>query len=202
MGEGGGVDPRRLLPALTALACACVVATLVVTLARPGDRPAREAPPTGAAAAASTTEAPATGPAQVLAAWDDRRAAAWAAGDAGALRSLYAVGSRAGAADVRLLEDYLGRGLTVEGLRTQVLALDVVERSSRRLVLRVTDRLVGGRAVGGTSPVALPVDRASTRTVVLVQQRSAPGDGWLVAEVRDQASPAASTSRTSSSSKS
>jgi predicted nucleic acid-binding Zn ribbon protein len=44
----------------------------------------------------------------------------------------------------------------------------------------------------------LPVDRPSTRRVVLVRE----GAGWVVAEVRDQDSAAASTSRTSSSSKS
>lgn len=192
------MDPRRVLPALTALACACVVATLVVTLARVGDRPVREALPAPAAAPAE----PGLGPARVLAAWDERRAAAWAEGDTEALRSLYVDGSRAGAGDVLLLEDYLRRGLTVEGLRTQVLALDVVGQSPRRLVLLVTDRVVGGHAVGGASPVALPAARASTRRIVLVRPVQESGPEWLVAEARDQASPAASTSRTSSSSKS
>lgn len=192
------MDPRRVLPALTALACACVVATLVVTLSRVGDRPAREVRP--AAAAAPTAAGPEPGPSRILAAWDGRRAAAWAAGDTEALRALYAVGARAAAVDVRLLGHYLERGLTVEGLRTQVLALDVVQRSSRRLVLRVTDRVVGGRAVGGPEPVVLPVARASTRRVVLVRPGGGSGESWLVAEA--QTSPAASTSRTSSSSKS
>lgn len=192
------MDPRRLLPALTALACACVVATLVVTLARQGDplTPARRTDP----AAAATPVA--TGPARILAAWDERRAAAWAEGDPEALRDLYAAGSRTGAADVRLLRRYLRRGLTVEGLRTQLLALDVVGRSPGRLVLVVTDRVVAGHAVGGASPVALPADRASTRRIVLVRRNGRPGEEWRVAEARDQASPAASTSSTSSSSKS
>ncbi|HSU03329.1 MAG TPA: hypothetical protein VLK03_12320 [Nocardioides sp.] len=194
------MDPRRLLPALTALACACVVATLVVSLARPDGRPERDAPAQGRATPAAPSSAP--GPAGILAAWDVRRSAAWAAGDREALRSLYAAGSRTGAADVRLLHHYRRRGLTVEGLRTQVLALDVVERSAGRLVLVVTDRVVGGRAVGGTAPVALPVDRASTRRVELVRAAGDRRGVWLVAEARDQASPAASTSRTSSSSKS
>ena len=189
------MDPRRVLPVLTALACACVVATVVVSLSGPADRPARERRPASAAASS------APGPSSVLAAWDARRSAAWAAGDREALRGLYAAGSRTGAADVRLLGHYLRRGLTVAGLHTQVLALAVVEQSPRRLVLRVTDRVVGGRAVGGTTPVALPTDRASTRWVVLVR-RPDPGEEWLVVEARDQARPAARTSRTSSSSKS
>ena len=53
-------------------------------------------------------------------------------------------------------------------------------------------------AVGSGAPVSLPVDRPSTRRVVLVRE----GARWVVAEVRDQDSAAASTSRTSSSSKS
>lgn len=191
------VDPRRLLPVLTGVACALVVATLVVAVARP-DPPPR--PRIDAAGSGSPSTAPRTrtGPAAVLADWDERRAAAWAEGDAAALRRLYADGSEAGAADVRLLRDYLRRGLRVEGLTTQVLALRVAARSSDRLALVVTDRVVGAEAVGAGSPVALPVGRPSTRRVVLVRD----GGTWVVAEVRDQDSAAASTSLTSSSSKS
>jgi hypothetical protein len=195
IGQGGEVDPRRLLPVLTALAVACVAATLVVTLARARPEP-RPEPPTRAREVAAPAVPP--GPAAILSAWDERRAAAWAEGDLGALRGLYVAGSRAGAADVRLLGHYVERGLTVEGLTTQVLSLEVVRRSPARLVLVVTDRVVGGRAVGRTSSAALPGDHASTRRVVLVRER----ERWLVAEARDQASAAASTSRTSSSSKS
>ncbi len=191
------MDPRRLLPALTVLACACVVATLAVALTRTGDPPAGEEPPVPASAPAMSITAR-SGPARILATWDERRAAAWAAGDVRALERLYVVGSRTGAQDVRLLRHYRERGLTVNGLRTQVLALEVVEQSRARLVLVVTDRVVGGEAVGGATPMALPADRASTRRIVLVRD----GAPWRVAEVRDQASAAASTSRTSSSSKS
>ena len=192
------MDPRRLLPVLTAVACACVVATLVVALARPGERQPDRAPAPSAARAASGALRTTPGPGQVLAHWDARRSSAWAAGDAEALAGLYAHRSRAGRADLRLLARYRDRGLTVEGLTTQVLAVRVVERSPRRMVLVVTDRVVAGRVVGGPVPVALPSDRASVRRVVLVR----PDREWLVAEARDQASAAASTSRTSSSSKS
>ena len=199
------MDPRRLLPALTALACACVVATLVVALAGstgqvagPGKSRAAQAAPEPTADRTPDRAPDQRGAAAVLAAWDARRSAAWAAGDVAELASLYADGSRTGAADVRLLRHYRERGLRVEGLTTQVLALRVVRRTPDRLVLRVVDRVVGATAVGGPVPVALPTDRASTRTVVLVG-----GAGrWVVAEARDQASAAASTSRTSSSSKS
>lgn len=189
------MDPRRLLPALAAVACACVVATLAVTLLPPRDaRPTSPSRPV-----TSAPSVPGSGPAAVLAAWDERRAAAWAEGDVEALGELYVDGSRTGAADARLLRRYRTRDLTVTGLTTQLLALDVVERMPSRLVLVVTDRVVGGRAVGGGStPVALPADRASTRRVVLRREVGR----WRVVEARDQASAAASTLRTSSSSKS
>jgi hypothetical protein len=190
------MDPRRLLPVLTAVACALVVATLVVGHGRPEGVGRADVRLPAAPAAAS--QRPVPDPAGVLAGWDERRADAWARADAGALADLYAPGSRSGAADVRLLRAYARRGLRVEGLTTQVLALRVVERSPRRLVLVVTDRVVGGSAVGGAAPVALPADRASTRRVELVRRRGS----WVVVEARDQDSAAASTSRTSSSSKS
>lgn len=192
------MDPRRLVPALAALACACVVLTAVVGWAR--SRPdGATPPPAEVAPAAPTADAAAEGPSGVLAAWDRRRSAAWATGDVSALRRLYVPGSRAGAADVALLRRYLARGLRVDGLTTQVLALRVVERSPDRLVLRTTDRVVGAVAVGPDGAVALPVARPGTREVVLA--RSADG-GWRVVEATGQDSAAASTSRTSSSSKS
>lgn len=188
------MDPRRLLPTLAVVACAFVVATLVVSVV-----PQRDAPPTAPARPASASSTgPGAGPAEILAAWDERRAAAWAQADPRALEELYAAGSRTGAADVRLLRDYRARGLVVAGLTTQVLALDVAERAPARLVLVVTDRVVGGRAVGGSAAVMLPADRASTRRIVLARESGR----WVVVEARDQASAAASTLATSSSSKS
>ena len=189
------MDPRRLLPVLTAVACALVVATLVVGHGRGGAGTSPARPQAREMAAQAPGQ---RGPAATLAAWDERRSAAWAAGDADLLASLYTDGSRTGAADVRLLRRYRGRDLTVEGLTTQLLGVRAVVRSPRRLVLVVTDRVVAGRVVGGPAPVALPSDRASVRRVVLVR----PDRAWLVAEARDQTSAAASTSRTSSSSKS
>ena len=99
------MDPRRLLPALAAVACACLVATLVVTLV-----PQRTAaPPRAARPAAASSDTPPPGPAVVLADWDERRATAWAQGDPEALADLYVAGSRTGAADVRLLQHYGAR---------------------------------------------------------------------------------------------
>jgi hypothetical protein len=194
------VDPRRLLPPLLVLTAVLVVLTLVTT----GWRQWRDEAAPGARQAVGAAGVPRAAPAAVLAGWDARRARAWARGDAGELRALYAARSRAGSADVRLLRRYVGRGLRVTGLQTQVLALEVLARRPDRLDLLVTDRLVGGVAVGSGTEVPLPSDRPSRRRVVLVRV-----DGeWLVSRVVErpargaQPSAAASTSRTSSSSKS
>lgn len=120
------------------------------------------------------------GVASVLHQWDAARAAAWAAGDASALRQLYTRGSPAGRADVRLLRRYAERGLRVRGLETQVFSIRVLERAPRRVAVRLVDRIVGGVAVGDGRCLALPRDRADTRTVTLRLVRGR----WLVADVR------------------
>lgn len=117
-------------------------------------------------------------PADVLHAWDDRRCAAWAAGDAGALRALYVPGSTAGRQDVAMLRDWSARGLRVHGLRTQLIDVDVRRRTSNRLVLAVTDRVAGGVAVPGE--LALPRDRPSRHVLTM---RFVAGE-WLVSGVR------------------
>jgi hypothetical protein len=118
----------------------------------------------------------------VLRAWDGRRAAAYRAGSAGRLLSLYTTGSVAGAADARLLRRYRDRGLRVVGMRTQVLAVRVLRSDRGHLRLRVSDRLVGAVAVRGRQRQPLPRDAASGRVVGLVRA----GDGrWRVASVTD-----------------
>lgn len=81
-------------------------------------------------------------PVDVLHAWDERRAEAWAAADVAALRDLYAPGSAAGRADAAMLRAWRDRGLRVEGLEMQLLSVQVRRRTSDRLVLDVVDRLV------------------------------------------------------------
>lgn len=115
----------------------------------------------------------------LLRVWDARRAAAWASGDRAGLEALYVPGSAAGRRDLAMLTGYLRRGLRVEGMATQVLALRVVRRTSHRLVLLVTDRVVGATVADAVRRIALPRDAATTRRSVL--QRL---DGhWLVAQV-------------------
>ena len=131
--------------------------------------------------------------ADVLSAWDDRRSAAYAAGDPAALRALYVPGSASGRADQAALRAYVDRGLRVDGLRTQLLAVRVLERYPRGWRLLVTDRLLGGVARGDGTAVVLPQDRPTTWRLGLRWGVS----GWRVVEVRPQASPAASTASTS-----
>lgn len=162
---------RILLVVLLAL----VGAGLVVAVVRAGAGPS----PVGRrSTAAVPTDLPA---AEVLRSWDVQRSAAYAAGSVPMLRDLYVTGSRAGRSDVRLLRRWTGRGLRVEGMRTQVLGVQVLTRGDDRLVLRVTDRLVAATAVGAAGTTPLPRDRADTR--VLTLRRGSDG-AWRVAAVR------------------
>jgi hypothetical protein len=122
----------------------------------------------------------------VLGAWDRARARAFADGDVAALRALYVAGSRAGTSDVRLLRDYLRRGLRVEEMRMQLLEVEVLDRGPDRLRVRVTDRLAGAVVAGPGLRRRLPRDRASTRVVEL---RRGAGERWRVAEVSGWSGP-------------
>jgi hypothetical protein len=117
--------------------------------------------------------------AAVLSAWDGDRARAWARGDLTGLRRLYTAGSSAGGRDVARLRRWVDRGLRVTGQVTQVLALRVRERERGRLVVVVTDRVVGARAVGRGLSVGLPASAPSQRVVTLVRRQGR----WLVASV-------------------
>jgi hypothetical protein len=196
------VDPRRLLPFLLGLTACVVLATTVLVIVSQRSAPSASRSPASSSIAETDADTDAdahvTGPRRVLADWDARRAAAWSEGDVAALRKLYVAGSPTGRADARMLAAYVDRGLHVDGLATQVLALVVLDESADEVTVRVTDRVVGGVVTGEAGGTPLPRDRASTRTLTL---RRLDGT-WLMATVRDQASAAASTSRTSTSWKS
>jgi hypothetical protein len=66
-------------------------------------------------------------------------------------------------------------------MRTQLLDVRVRAHRPGTWLLRVTDRLAGGEAVSRDERIALPRDRASTRTVRLER---GPGGSWRVASVR------------------
>ncbi|GAA4698741.1 hypothetical protein [Nocardioides nanhaiensis] len=127
--------------------------------------------------------------------WDRARARAWASADLAALRGLYADGSDAGAVDVAMLRQWRRRGLAVEGLRTQVIAVRVLEVAAPgadgrpdQLVLAVTDRLAGGHAVPvaatGRRAAAVPLPTGDQPTDRAVTLRSDDGGVWRVVEVR------------------
>ncbi len=160
--------PALLVAAVTA--CASEPATVAEVRRPPG--------PTLEASAARAPAAPP--PVEVLRAWDARRADAWARGDPRRLSSLYTPGSRAGRHDVAMLRAWTARGLVVHGLRTQLLSVRERAHSPTTWTLRVTDRLVGGVAVGRGLRRPLPRDEASTRTVRL---RLVEGE-WRVAAVQ------------------
>jgi hypothetical protein len=141
----------------------------------------------------STQEAAASSPSDraralaILRGWDRQRAAAYAEGDAAALRRLYVAGSRSGRNDLRMLRAYAGRGLRVVGMRTQILSVDIPEHTGDGLRLAVTDRLASAIAVGGGVRTRLPRDAATSQIVELRRV----GSRWLVVEVETVAQPSA-----------
>ena len=147
----------------------------------PAPRPAAAQSPVrptwagGHAARSTSVEERAVG---VLGAWDAARSSAYARGSVQDLRRLYVDG--AGGSDVLLLRDYLDRGLRVEQMQVQVLALEVLRHPPGEWRLRVTDRLSRGVAVGSSTRTVLPRDEATTRMVRLVRS----GATWRVAAVR------------------
>ena len=118
---------------------------------------------------------------RLLRSWDRERSVAYATGSASRLRALYVPGAAVGAADLRVLHGWTHRGLRVSGMRTQLLALSVLDASPGLMRLRLTDRLTGAVARGSGGPVLLPRDRASTRELTLVRG----GRRWRVSAVRD-----------------
>lgn len=166
------MNPVRLLLAAPLV----LAATLLSALAWPAPPPAP--PPAVAATVDPAVEA--------LRAWDVRRAEAWAADDPAALRALYTDGSRTGRADVALLRAYVARGVAVNGMAMQLLAVDVVERDDDAATLVVTDRLVRVEAWHDGRALTLPADLPSTHRITLVRV----GETWLVDEVVPGPQPA------------
>lgn len=119
--------------------------------------------------------------AAVLRRWDLARARAWAGGDERRLRALYAAGSTAGAADVRMLRAWSRRSLTVSGLRTQLLRVEVQSEGDGLWQLVVTDRVSGADVVAPSGRVRrLPAGPVTTRLVTLLRA----GERWQVSSVR------------------
>lgn len=161
----------------------CGAANGVDVRSESGDEPHPRRAPSTAAAGELRAEVRAL---RLLRAWDRRRAAAYAAGDAIELRRLYAPASRAGARDVATLRAYTSRGLVVEGITVQVLRARLRARSPTLLRLDVVDRVTGATAVtaapggGGSEAVALPAVRPTRRVITMVRA----GPRWEVRSVR------------------
>jgi hypothetical protein len=154
----------------------CVAAGVWGRVQPPAVEPV-EAPAGGAPARHRAIQPPAI---QLLRAWDERRAEAWATGDLRRLAGLYTPASVAGRRDRAMLRAWLERGLVVRGMRTQLLEVRERQRTATSWTLQVTDRVVGATAVGDGLRLALPDDAATTRTVVLRRVRGR----WRVAAVR------------------
>jgi hypothetical protein len=168
--------PLRLLVAALMVTAVVLGVGVLVRTGPAASRPALARPDTSSAIVAPVGEVRA---AALLRGWDAARADAWAAGDVGRLGALYTRGSTAGERDRDMLRQWLRRGLVVRDLRTQVLAVRELRRTAGTWVLRVTDRLSAGIAVGHGRVRPLPADAATTRTVTLRRV----GARWLVESV-------------------
>ena len=169
--------PRLLVPILVVGLLVGVFVVVAWPSAPPGEPAAHRGRPPQGAGATARIEAQAAG---ALRDWDRRRAAAWASGDAEALAALYVPGASAGGADVVMLAAWTARGLAVDDLTTQLLAVHVRAHGPTRWVLRVRDRVTGAVAAGVGRAEQLPAGATSERDVVLRLVRGA----WLVASVR------------------
>ena len=125
------------------------------------------------------TPVPVRTPVEVVNDWDAQRSAAWSNADVEALDHLYAPGAAVGRKDAGMLDAYVERGLRVQGLKTQLLAVEQIRVDEEMMVLRVTDRLHAGTVVGPGVEQALPGDGVSTRRVTFRRFDGA----WRVARV-------------------
>jgi hypothetical protein len=174
--------PLALLAAVVATAV-CVAVGIALT---PALRSPAEAAPVETVASVETTvvsDSVRPRAIQLVRAWDARRAEAWAHGDLRLLARLYAPGSAAGRRDVAMLREWTARGLVVKGLTIQLLEVRTLRHSVSRWSLLVTDRLVGGVAVGHGVRRPLPRDEPTTVTVRLLRAAGV----WRVASVRPAA---------------
>lgn len=190
-----GAHDRRSARTVIAVAVALLlIVGAVAAWAVLRSHPSPSSPAPAASAAVIAPRAAAVGMTEavsslaILRDWDRRRAEAWRTGDRAALRRLYVRDAAAGRRDLAMLRRWLQRGLRVDEMSMQVLAVELRARSSRRLVLVVTDRLATARAVRAADPgaegatdapqgVALPRDTATVRRLVF--QRI--GGRWLLA---------------------
>ncbi|WP_344734657.1 hypothetical protein [Nocardioides fonticola] len=170
-----------------------LAATLLLAAGTACGSPAAEDP-----SAPPAPERPEVAAARAFAEWDAARAEAWAADDPHALAALYRGAAARG--DLEALARWHARGLRVTGLRTQVLALEVLDSNAGRYRLRLRARIadtarVVGLSVdgggggddegGGDAGTPLPHDTARTRVVVLARVDGA----WRVERISEPPDP-------------
>ena len=116
-----------------------------------------------------------------LAALDADRSRAFAAGDPGRLRTVYASGSPALQRDTAVLRRLIAAGLRAEGLRLAATDVAVAGRSAGQVRLAVTDVMPEYRIVddGGTVVERRPGRGTRSWTVVLARD----GERWRVYDV-------------------
>ncbi|MGC4111624.1 MAG: hypothetical protein QM747_14625 [Nocardioides sp.] len=117
---------------------------------------------------------------RVLHRWDRARAAAWRRGDPRALARLYVAGSAAGRRDVHELSRWSRRGLRVTRLRQQVSEVRVVAVDGSRVVVLVSERTLGGIAVGPPGRARLPSSAWARHRILFRRQ----GRVWRVVDAQ------------------
>lgn len=117
----------------------------------------------------------------VLGAIDSRREQAYESADPALLEQVYTRDSSLLAADTRVLDGYVDRGLRVRGLGMRVHSLVVGDVSADTVVISIVDQLEGVRVrSAGAAWRDLPSDERSARTLVLRYEN----DAWRIASIR------------------
>lgn len=136
-------------------------------------------PPSAPASAAAVKPRPTW--LAVIRAIDSRRSTAFATADAGLLRSVYAPGSAALAADLTTLRAITRSHATVRGFVITAVSARLLRRAGERVVLRVTDVLSAYTLVAADGSSLRRVAARSARTLTLTITRI---DGeWRIAAV-------------------
>jgi len=123
--------------------------------------------------------APASHWAGVLTRLDRRRALAYVSADPRSLRSVYAPASTVLRRDRAMLRAYSERGISLSGVRLDLLAVHLIDRGSRWVRLRVVDRLRRPTAHAPRATMLLPQDQP-TRWLIGLRRNA---DGWRIANV-------------------
>ena len=118
---------------------------------------------------------------QVLSELDEQRAKAFAESDAAMLRSVYVRGSDLLVKDRAEIEKCVRAGCHVEGLRFDIIRLELASKKAGRTVLKVVDQLQAYTVVSGSGErTDRPPGEVTTRLITLERR---PGDHWLISRI-------------------